>query len=343
MKRFAVTSIIRDKEYALSRGNEGSEILYMTANPNGEAEVITINLKFTTTARVKMFDVNFADLAIKGRDSMGNIVTKYPVRKVIQKEKGVSTLSAQKIWFDDTVRRINSEERGTYIGEFAGDDKILVVTQDGNYRLSGFDLTAHFEEDIVLITKYNDKKALIAVYWEGEKKKYYIKRFVPESTDKKVIFISETQGSQLEAVTDMQQCLVEIKFSKEKGKELPDEKLKSDEVAPLMGMKAQGKPLNYSKVKEVQLIPDPNAPKEETPDNTPTPKGGSGNGFDFEDSEMSPVEEFRSKKETPVKKAETGKTKKSAATPAPVELKQAAEDGKGKKKKGGPSQMSLEL
>jgi len=185
IKRFAVTSVIRDKEYILTRGNPESEVLYLTANPNGEAEVVTINLKGTTSARVKAFDMDFADMAIKGRDAQGNIVSKYAVRKVLQKEKGVSTLSAQKIWFDDTVLRLNAEERGTYLGEFAADDKILVITQDGQYRISGFDLTAHFEEHIVLICKFEPKVPLTLVYWEGDKKKYYIKRFLPELTDKK--------------------------------------------------------------------------------------------------------------------------------------------------------------
>ena len=158
IKRFAVTSVIRDKEYILTRGNPESEVLYLTANPNGEAEVVTIHLKGATSARVKSFDLDFANMAIKGRDAQGNIVSKYAVRKVMQKEKGVSTLSAQKIWFDDTVQRLNTDERGTYLGEFAGEDKIIVVTQNGEYRLSGFDLTAHFEEDIVLICKMNISK-----------------------------------------------------------------------------------------------------------------------------------------------------------------------------------------
>ncbi len=327
MKRFSVTSVIRDKDYSLTRGNEGSEILYLTANPNGEAEVITINLKATTTARVKIFDVNFADLAIKGRDAMGNTVTKYPVRKVNQKEKGISTLGAQKIWFDDTVHRLNTDDRGTFIGEFAGDDKILVITQDGSFRLSSFDLTSHFEEDIVLITKFDDKRVITTAYWEGEKKKYYIKRFVPELTDKKVKFISETDASQLEAVSDQNNLIAEIKFSKDKGKELPDEKLNLNEV-PVMGMKAQGKPLNYSRVKEVQLVVDPNAPADLPPASNkvaPAPD-------DFEETELSPVEELKSKAITAFQKA-----KGEPKPPAP-----AKGDDKPKKRRG-PSQTSLDF
>ncbi|MGP8216061.1 MAG: DNA gyrase/topoisomerase IV subunit A [Bacteroidia bacterium] len=357
MKRFAVTSVIRDKDYVLTRGTEGSEVLYLTANPNGEAEVVTVNLKATTTARVKVFDVNFADLAIKGRDAMGNTVTKYPVRKVNQKEKGVSTLSAQKIWFDDTVHRLNTEERGTYVGEFAGDDKILVITQDGSYRLSSFELTSHFEEDIVLISKYNDKRVITTVYWEGEKKKYYIKRFIPELTDKKVRFISEAESSQLEAVNDQNNIIAEIRFSKDKGKEQPDERLNMNEV-PVMGMKAQGKPLNYSKVKEVQLIVDPNAPKEALDTDGNESPSGSGNkigSFDFEESELSPIEEFKSKASATPKKIKKDKVtvvvpppqssshSVSPAKPHEVPHSPAKKEEKPPKKHRGPSQMSLDL
>ena len=349
IKRFTITSVIRDKEYILTRGNPESEVLYMTANPNGEAEVVTVFLKGTTSARIKEFDLNFADMAIKGRDSIGNIITKYPVRKVTQKEKGVSTLSAQKIWFDDTVHRLNTEERGTYLGEFAGDDKILVVTQDGQYRMSGFDLTAHFEEDIVLLSKFNDKKPVTTVYWEGEKKKYYLKRFIPDVTDKKVKLISETEGSLLEAVSDHQNIIVEIKFSKDKGKELPDEKIKITEF-PVMGMKAQGKPLNYAKVKEIQLVQDPDAPVELPADsNAPKPSGET----EFEFSEMSPMEEFKAKQETapPVKQTKKPEVKAAAPViPPPSSPKPAKKEVKpsspAKKKgkggtRGGHEQMSL--
>jgi topoisomerase-4 subunit A len=354
MKRFAVTSVIRDKDYIITRGNEGSEILYLTANPNGEAEVVTINLKATTTARVKIFDVNFADLAIKGRDSIGNTVTKYPVRKVNQKEKGVSTLSAQKIWYDDTVHRLNTDERGTYIGEFAGEDKILVVTQDGHYRLSSFELTSHFEEDIVLIAKFDEQRVITTAYWEGEKKKYYIKRFIPEITDKKVKFISEAESSQLEAVSDQNNLVAEIKFGKEKGKELPDERLNMNEV-PVMGMKAQGKPLNYSKVKEVQLVIDPNVPKGDVTKGSQSQSGGGNKlgSFDFEESEKSPIEEFKSKVIVPTKKTNKEHKvvvppKQSSAPSAPVKppvmapVPKKGEDAPPKKRRG-PSQTSLDF
>jgi topoisomerase-4 subunit A len=337
IKRFSVTSVIRDKEYILTRSNPESEVLYLTANPNGEAEVVTVHLKGTTTARVKIFDVDFADMAIKGRDAQGNILSKYAVRKVMQKEKGVSTLSAQKIWFDDTVLRLNAEERGTYLGEFAGEDKILVITQDGQYRLSGFDLTAHFEEHIVLICRFESQKPLTLVYWEGEKKKYYIKRFLPELTDKKVLLISETAGSQLETVTNDEFTIAEIKFRQEKGKEQPDEKLKVAEAVPVMGMKVQGKPLNYAKVKEIAFVADPDVPKSEELGVSATKSTIKQMAMD-EESELSPVEKIKAtEKKLPAvapvkeKKKSDGKPKEKAKKPK----------GKGKDGSGPHPQMQL--
>ncbi len=322
IKRFAVTSVIRDKEYILTRGNPGSEVLYLTANPNGEAEVVTVYLKGVASARVKVFDMDFAQMAIKGRDAQGNIVTKHPVRKVMQKEKGVSTLSAQKIWFDDTVQRLNTEERGTYLGEFSGDDKIVVVTQKGEYRLSNFDLSSHFEEDCVLLCKFNSGKPITAVYWEGGKKKYFIKRFLPEPTDKKILLIPETAGSQLETVSEQEYVLALLKFSKEKGKEVKDEQLKVVEFAPVMGIKALGKPLNYAGLKEVELTADPEAPSySETEDDI------------LEENGLSPVEEMQaSHKKLPATPTENPpeKNRKAKSTAGSgTKVKSGAGRGKG--------------
>ena len=218
MKRFAVTSVIRDKDYLLTRGNPNSEILYLSVNPNGEAEVVTVFLKANATARTKVFDSDFAELAIKGRDAMGNILTKHPVRKVSIKEKGVSTLTAQKIWYDDTVQRLNAEEHGRFLGEFEGDDKIMVVTKDGNYHTCGFEFTTHFDANSILIEKLDKEKPLTIVYWEGDKKKYYIKRFLPEESDKKTLLISEYTGTILESISSDEFIVAEVKFRQEKGK-----------------------------------------------------------------------------------------------------------------------------
>lgn len=287
IKRFAVTSIIRDKEYILTRGNPNSEVLYLTANPNGEAEVVTVFLKANAAARNKVFDADFAELAIKGRDAMGNILTKYPVRKVSIKEKGISTLTAQKVWFDDTVLRLNAEEHGKYLGEFEGDDKIMVITRDGGYRTCGFEFTTHFDADTILIAKLDKKKPLTAVYWEGEKKKYYIKRFLPEESEKKTPIISETPGSVLEMVSDDTFLIAEIKFRQEKGKELPDEIIKiTDDSVPVMGIKALGKPVNLNKIKEIRLLADPAQPSGDLVALAAMEEESNGT----EESELSPIQ-----------------------------------------------------
>jgi len=289
IKRFAVTSIIRDKEYLLTRGNPNSEILYLSVNPNGEAEVVTVNLKANATARSKVFDSDFSELAIKGRDAMGNILTKHPVRKVTIKEKGISTLTAQKVWFDDTVLRLNAEEHGKYLGEFEGDDKIVVVTKDGCYRTCGFEFTTHFDADTVLIAKLDNNNPLTAVYWEGEKKKYYIKRFLPEEAEKKMVLISETPGSTMETISVDKHLLAEVKFRQEKGKELPDEIINVTVDIPVMGIKAQGKPINLNKVKEITLISDPDQAGDLKLLDADAEKGVE----DFEDIGESPVEQIK--------------------------------------------------
>jgi len=251
MKRFPVTGVTRDKEYDLTRGTPESEVLYFTANPNAEAEIVRVNLKALPGLRKLEFDVNFADLAIKARATMGNVVTKYPVKKIILKSKGAGVERKEQIWFDDSVHRINKDEYGTYLGEFSGDDRILVITQSGHYKLYSYDLSSHFEEDIVLIEKFNPALPVSAIYYDGSDKMYYVKRFIVETTDKKVLFISEAEGSFLEVATVQMEPVVEIMFSK---KELKDKKIKLAEFIEVKGLKAKGNKLTDNKVKEVNLL-----------------------------------------------------------------------------------------
>lgn len=253
-KRFAVTGVTRDKVYDLTKGTKGSKVLYFTANPNGEAEIVSINLKSLPNIRKLQFDFDFATLAIKSRNAQGNIVTKYPVKKVVQKEQGVSTLGAQKIWFDDTVQRLNTEGRGTYLGSFKADDKILTINQNGEYRLTGYDVSTHFDENMVHIEKFNPKKIITAVYYDGEKKEYIIKRFYPELTDKKVNFISEAPGSYLELVSTDMYPMLELKFAKSKDKDLAPEEINVHEFEPVKNLKAKGKRLTANKIKEINLL-----------------------------------------------------------------------------------------
>jgi topoisomerase-4 subunit A len=254
MKRFAVTSITRDKEYPLTKGTSGSNILWFTANPNGEAETVLIKLKPKANVRKLKFELDFSELAIKGRGAGGNRVTKYPIAKIELKEKGVSTLAARKIWFDDTVQRLNSEERGEFLGDFKADDKILTIMQSGEYQLTGFDLFTKFEEDMIVLEKWNPKKPVSAVYFDGDKQQYFVKRFLVESTDKKVSFITDHENSQLEIVSTDWLPQVELTFSKVKGAQRDNETIALEEFISVKGLKAIGNRLTSHKVKNIDLI-----------------------------------------------------------------------------------------
>lgn len=254
VKRFIVTSITRDKSYPITKGTPGSKLLYFTANPNGEAEIVNVVLKPIPGIRKFNFDYDFAQLAIKGRGVQGNTLSKYPLKKVVLKEEGVSTLAARKIWFDDTVRRLNTDERGQFLGEFKGNDKIMTITSDGCYKLSGFDLSLHFEEDMILIEKWNSKKPLSAVYWDGDKKQFNVKRFLVEATDRKVNFITEHEDSYLELVSNDWKPVIEVVFSKVKGVEKDPEKIELEEFISVKGMKAVGNRLTKDKVKVINML-----------------------------------------------------------------------------------------
>jgi topoisomerase-4 subunit A len=261
-KRFAVSGVTRDKVYDLTRGNKGSKVLYLTCNPNGEAEVVTIQLKPMPNVKKLQFDVDFAELAVKNRSSQGNIVTQYPVKKIVLKERGLSTLGARMIWYDDSVQRLNVDQRGTYLGEFSADDKILALSQQGTYRLHTFDLSNHFDEDLVLIEKFNPERPITAVYFDGERKEFFVKRFLAEPSDKKVLFISEIPGSYLEIATTQQDPVVDLEFAKQKGKAADPESIRLAEIIAVKGLKARGNRLSAYKVKAVNLRPQPEGQSE---------------------------------------------------------------------------------
>ena len=264
MKRFAVTSVTRDKEYPIASEAKGSKVLYLTVNPNGEAEVVTIHLRALQKLRKLRFDIDFAELAIKGRQSKGNIVSKFPIKKIEMREKGISTLAARKIWFDDAVQRLNAEGRGTLLGAFKGDDKILTVYQNGNYRLSNFDLATHFDEDMVLIEKWKPEQPLTAIYWDAAKQRFYVKRFLLDDVEKKDSFISDAEGSYLEFVTTGINPVVELSFKKIKGAERESEQINLEEFIAVKGWKAQGNQLTTFPIKEINLVStDDNTVEEE--------------------------------------------------------------------------------
>ena len=219
IKRFAVTSITRDREYDLGKDKAGTTVWYFSANPNGEAEVVTVLLRQVGSIKKLKWDVNFADILIKGRTSKGNLVTKYAIKRIELKEKGVSTLKPRKIWFDETVQRLNVDERGELIGEFRGEDRILVITQSGIVKTIVPDITTHFSDDMIVLEKWMPNKPISAIYFDGAKEKYFVKRFLIENENKEEVFISSHASSTLEIVSTDWRPVVEITFAKDRGKE----------------------------------------------------------------------------------------------------------------------------
>ena len=253
IKRFNVTGITREKEYDLTKGTANSAVHWFTINPNGEAEKVIVVLKPLSGVRKLELDVDFAEIPVKARTSVGNIVTKYSIKKVVLKEKGASTLEGEDYWFDETVHRLNKNEKGTYLGKFSGDDKILTVTTKGFYKLYTYDILNHFDEDTVLIEKYFPNQTLTCIYYDGLSKSYFTKRFAPENTTTKTLLVTENEQSRIELITAQVNPVVEVKFAKEKGVELPDETIKMVDFSPLVNIKAKGKKLSSYKVKEINL------------------------------------------------------------------------------------------
>ncbi len=253
-KRFNVTGITRDKEYDLSKGTEKSKVHYFSANPNGEAEVVKIILSPNSPARNKELEFYFEELEIKGRNSMGNQVTKYPVKTVKMKEAGRSTLSGKKIWFDDQFGRLNTEEKGSYLGSFDGEDKIIVFYEDGSYEITDQELTQRFDpEKIILIEKFNPDKIVTAVYLDNEKLQYNIKRFRIETTTlhNKFVFIKEGEGNRLETVTTDQEPILVVQSGR--GSQIRKAKFKVIKVTEIMGWKAVGtKLLDFTRSVEME-------------------------------------------------------------------------------------------
>lgn len=267
VKRFAVTSITRDKEYDLTNGNKGSLVWYFSANPNGEAEMVTIYLRQVGSIKKLKWDLDFADVLIKGRASKGNKVTKHAIKKVELKEKGVSTLKPRKIWFDDTVQRLNVDERGELVGEFRGEDRILIITQSGTVKTIIPEITTHFDDDMIVMEKWIPKKPISAIYFDGEKERYYVKRFVVENESKEERFISDHPNSQLEIVSTDWRPMAEVEFTKERGKDRKDNmEVNFEEFIAVKGITAQGNQLTKDKINQVSLLdPLPYEAPEETP------------------------------------------------------------------------------
>ena len=255
LKRFAVSGVTRDKVYDLSSAKKESVVYYFSANPNGEAEIVSLILRQSAKLKKFKWDINFSDYLIKGRSSRGNIVTKHNVNKIELKEKGVSTLKPRKIWFDDTIQRLNVDARGELLGEFRGEDKLLIIRQNGILKTISPEITTRFNEDMIVLEKWLPKKPISAIYFDGEKEKYFLKRFLIENENKEETFISLNKNSFLEIVSTDWKPVVELVYDKERNKEQrPNTSIDVEEFISIKGIKAQGNQLTGYKVKQINIL-----------------------------------------------------------------------------------------
>ena len=301
MKRFAVTGVTRDKEYDLTTGKSNSLVHYFTANPNGEAEAVTVLLRAVGSIKKLKWDIDFSDLAVKGRGVRGNTITKFAIRKVEFKSSGVSTLKPRKIWFDDAVQRLNVDARGELLGEFRAEDKILIANQSGKIKAVTPDLQMHFEDDMIVLEKWKPNKPIAVLYYDGEKERYYIKRFLIETEDKEEVFISDHSKSQLEIIVVDYRPIAEVVFSK---RSLENKEVNFEEFIAIKGIKAQGNQLTADKIKQVNLLAS----------------------LPYEEPEEPEVEEVEVVEEEVIKHSETIQETDDEKTP-PKEDENTSEDG----------------
>lgn len=301
MKRFAVTGVTRDKEYDLTTGKSNSLVHYFTANPNGEAEAVTVLLRSVGSIKKLKWDIDFSDLAVKGRGVRGNTITKFAIRKVEFKSSGVSTLKPRKIWFDDAVQRLNVDARGELLGEFRAEDKILIANQSGKIKAVTPDLQMHFEDDMIVLEKWKPNKPIAVLYYDGEKERYYIKRFLIETEDKEEVFISDHSKSQLEIIVVDYRPIAEVVFSK---RSLENKEVNFEEFIAIKGIKAQGNQLTADKIKQVNLLAS----------------------LPYEEPEEPEVEEVEVVEEEVIKHSETIQETDDEKTP-PKEDENTSEDG----------------
>lgn len=257
VKRFQVLSVTRDREYDLTKGNKGSKVSYFTANPNGEAEIVTVFLTSGSKARIKVFDFDFSTIEIKGRAAQGNILTKYPVRKIQLKVEGTSTLGGLDIWYDESIGRLNTDARGKKLGTFKGQDSVLVIDKNGCYTLTSYELTNRYDpEQVLLIEKFNPEKIISCVYYEGNNKIFYVKRFKIETSTlgKPFCFISESKGSSLTVVTTEKNAQVEITYKAKKGGEKETALYDFDMLIDVKGWRAIGNKMPQANISKVKVL-----------------------------------------------------------------------------------------
>jgi topoisomerase-4 subunit A len=316
-KRFNMPGITRDKEYDLTKGTPNSRIYYVSGNPNGEAEKVEVKLSQSSTARKKIFTYDFAELEVKGRGTNGNILTKYPMRKVDFLKAGSSTLSKLSLWYDSDAGRLNKDKRGKYLGKFDVDDQLITFSRNGTYKITGYELTNRYEpEKTLVVEKFNIEKPISAVYVDGESKQYMVKRFMIETStpDKEFNFITEGIGSRLIAVTSSETPEVELEVIKEKGKDKKTQVVNLEELVDIKGWKALGNKLSQYKVTKVTLVQEEEVAPEEDEEN------GEGEMAESEDSQSSK----KKLKMNPASSKKTAKSVSSAKGKSPLKTKATA-------------------
>jgi topoisomerase-4 subunit A len=327
IKRFPVGGVTRDKEYDLTKGSKGSKTLYFTANPNGEAEVINVALKPMSKLRKLTFDHDFAETAIKGRGSQGNILSKYAIKKITLKSKGISTLAGRKIWYDPIVKRLNENGHGRYLGEFQAEDKILCVFNDGSYELSSFDLTNHFDDKMIRIEKLGMEKVYACIHFEGKSKNYYIKRFTFEdlAIGKRAGFISEEPGSKMILLSNADHPMVKVEALKGKSQIFDEQELDLSEAIEVKGLKAQGNKLSPHDVQKVVLVAEENdeVEKEIAEEDDSSDEGEDNSGSEEQEEIAAEVEKEKSELIKPKFKSEKKEEAKLAEDQAREAKKEA--------------------
>lgn len=293
VKRFNIGGVTRDREYDLTKGKEGSKVLYFTSNPNGEAEVIRVFLRAKPKLKKTQFEYDFSELAIRGRGAQGNILSKHTVRKIELYQKGVSTLSAMTIYFDEIVMKLNSEERGKKLGKFKEDDKIISIYKSGYYRVTGFDLSTHFEDSLLIIQKLDEEKPITVIYKHLKEDRIYMKRFLPENTDKIMEFLPDMKQNEVLHVMYDLAPMIEISVQPPKGKEIETEMISCSDFIDVMGIRAKGKRLHRYPVVEIKLLDSPEDEEEFDSDDS-----DEINGPDVEDVDIEEVEVDETDSET---------------------------------------------
>ena len=253
MKRCAIKGITRDREYDITKGTPKSEILYMSVNPNGEAEVLKIYFKPRPRLKKLIVDLNFGELAIKGRQSQGNLFSRYAIHKIVLKERGASTLAGQNVWYDDEIRRLNTDGRGELLGEFVGDDRLIVMNARGQYYTTLYDLGLHFPEDTIRVAKYDPQRIYSVAYYDGEQQYYYIKRFTAEQSDKMQNFVDETPGTVMKAISRDRYPQLEVTYGGPHAGR-PAERIDVDAFIGVKSHRARGKRITTLTVDRVAFV-----------------------------------------------------------------------------------------